>query len=62
MTSKGETVKKAMRWFTESERQYRIIDPDQNAQFLNWKKKRKEGERNRNSHRKNEKHVLQVGL
>jgi ribosomal protein L27 len=27
-----------MRWFAESERQYRIIGDDRNAQFLNWKK------------------------
>jgi hypothetical protein len=38
MTLKDEKVKKAMRWFTESERQYRIIEEDRNAQFLNWKK------------------------
>jgi hypothetical protein len=42
MTSKDE---KAMRRFTESERQYRIIEEDRNAQFLNWKKE--EGRRER---------------
>jgi hypothetical protein len=38
MTSKDEKVKKAMRWFAESERKYRLIEEDKNAQFLNWKK------------------------
>jgi hypothetical protein len=38
VTSKDEKVKKAMRWFTESERIYRIIEQDRNAQFLNWEK------------------------
>jgi hypothetical protein len=35
MTSKDEKV---MRWFAESERQYRLIEEDRNGQFLNWKK------------------------
>jgi hypothetical protein len=35
MISKDEKVKKAVRWFTESERQYRIIKEDRNAQFIN---------------------------
>jgi hypothetical protein len=47
MTSKDEKVKKAMQWFTESERQYRIIEEDRNAQFLNWKKEEGRRERNR---------------
>jgi hypothetical protein len=38
MTSKDEKVKKAMRWFTDSERQYRLIREDPSAQFLNWEK------------------------
>jgi hypothetical protein len=45
MTSKDEKVKKAMRWFTESEKQSRIIEEDRNAQFLNWQKE--EGRRER---------------
>jgi ribosomal protein L27 len=43
MLSKDDKVKKAMRWFAESERQYRLIGHDQEAQFLNWKKE--EGKR-----------------
>jgi hypothetical protein len=45
MTSKDEKVKKAMRWFTERERVYRIIEEDRDAQFLNWEKE--EGRRER---------------
>jgi hypothetical protein len=40
MISKNEKVRKAMRWFTESEREYRIIEEDRNAQLLNWKKEK----------------------
>jgi hypothetical protein len=61
MTSKDEKVKKAMRWFTESERQYRIIEEDRNAQFLNWKKEKGRRERNRFYHCENEEYLLQVG-
>jgi hypothetical protein len=35
MTWKDEKVKKAMRWFAESERRYRLIEEDENGQFLN---------------------------
>jgi hypothetical protein len=35
ITSKDEKVKKAMRWFAESERRYRLIEEDENGQFLN---------------------------
>jgi hypothetical protein len=65
MTSKDEKVKKAMRWFTESERQYRIIEEDGNAQFLNWKKE--EGRRERGTgliiaRTRNTCYKLEVGL
>jgi hypothetical protein len=43
MTSKDEKVKKVIRWFTESERQYRLIEEDRNGQLLNWQKE--EGKR-----------------
>jgi hypothetical protein len=61
MTSKDEKVKKAMRWFTESERQYRIIEEDRNAQSFNWKKEEGRRERNRFYHCENEEYLLQVG-
>jgi hypothetical protein len=61
MTSKDEKVKKAMRWFTGSERQHRIIEEDQNAQFLNWKTEEGTRERNRINHCEDEKHLLQDG-
>jgi hypothetical protein len=64
MTSKDEKVKKAMRWFTESERQYLLTQEDRNGQFLNWKKEEgrmEEGERNRIDDCEDEKHMLQVG-
>jgi Txe/YoeB family toxin of Txe-Axe toxin-antitoxin module len=38
MISKDEKVMKAMRWFTERERQYQIIKEYRNAQVRNWKK------------------------
>jgi hypothetical protein len=34
-----------MRWFAESERQYRLIEHDPKAQFLNWKREEEEGKR-----------------
>jgi hypothetical protein len=64
MISKKENVKKAMRSFTKSERQYRIIEEERNAQFLNWKKEeggREKGEKNRIDHCTGEEHMLQVG-
>jgi hypothetical protein len=50
MISKDEKVKKAIRWFTESERQYRIIEEDRNAPFLNWKKEEGRKEQDQSLH------------
>jgi hypothetical protein len=61
MTPKDEKLKKAMRRFTESERQYQIIEEDRNAQFLNWQKEDGRRERNKINHCEDEKHLLQVG-
>jgi hypothetical protein len=65
MTSKDEKVKKAMRWFTESERQYRLIEEDRNGQFLNWRKeegRREKGTRPIIARTRNTCYKLEIGM
>jgi hypothetical protein len=64
VTSKHEKVKKAMRWFTESDRQYQLIKEDRNGQFLNWKKegRRQKGTELIIARTRNTYYKLEIGL